>query len=332
MRVNIYDEHSGQVMEAFVEPSDKVDDLFILAAAEFSIQPDLFKLRLAKEVLDPSKHIHETSVADNCLLEVCRDANAPAAPAASSSMQRQGSTSSSRTRGFTRRDSWQENLRDFLKAGVSPEELMQQVAAETGISPEAAALAAQGGSPSSRSSGGPHIYAPSTQAEVQRRLREMTQLRNIDRNYEMAMELTPEAFARVVMLYINVKVNGAEMSAFVDTGAQMTILSERAARKAGLDELIDRRFQGVAIGVGSAPIVGRIHLAELEVGGITLLCSFTVMRDAEIDLIFGLDMLLKHECSLDFKNHVMCVANTVVPFLTESELPLRAHGVLAGRV
>lgn len=41
----------------------------------------------------------------------------------------------------------------------------------------------------------------------------------VDENYEMAQENFPEFFGQITMLYINCKVNGQEIQAFVDSGA-----------------------------------------------------------------------------------------------------------------
>jgi hypothetical protein len=81
--------------------------------------------------------------------------------------------------------------------------------------------------------------------------------------------LTPFRFfvvaAQVVMLYIDCEVNKTPLKAFVDSGAQMTIISLEAAQKCGLSRLIDNRWSGIAKGVGTAKIVGRIHVAPLKV-------------------------------------------------------------------
>jgi DNA damage-inducible protein 1 len=34
--------------------------------------------------------------------------------------------------------------------------------------------------------------------------------------------------------------------------------------------LLDNRFEGIAVGVGSSKILGRIHLADMEIGGVIL--------------------------------------------------------------
>eukprot|EP00919_Chromeraceae_sp_WS-2016_P021110 GHVR01050004.1.p1 GENE.GHVR01050004.1~~GHVR01050004.1.p1 ORF type:complete len:295 (-),score=64.82 GHVR01050004.1:97-960(-) len=162
---------------------------------------------------------------------------------------------------------------------------------------------------------------------------------SIDSNYANALELNPEGFGRVVLLYVDIRVNDTPFKALVDTGAQMTIMSESAARKAGLIDLVDRRFRGVAVGVGSAPIIGRIHVTKVKVGGSVLMCSFTILSTTDsnggsssgggtagIDIIIGLDTLMKHECVINLKDSVLQVADTVVPFLQEKDLPTHARG------
>ena len=117
----------------------------------------------------------------------------------------------------------------------------------------------------------------------------------VEQNYMKAMEQAPELFGHITMLYIDTKVNGHPVQAFVDSGAQSTIISKDCATACNIMHLLDTRFAGMAVGVGSSRILGRVHLAQLMLEtGDTIECSFTVLEDGKVDLLFGLDNLKRH--------------------------------------
>lgn len=115
--------------------------------------------------------------------------------------------------------------------------------------------------------------------------------------------------------------------AFVDSGAQSTIISKNCAERCGLLRLLDQRYKGVAVGVGQSEILGRIHVAPIKIGHLFYHCSFTVLDAPNMEFLFGLDMLRKHQCIIDLKENVLRVGGgeVSVPFLQEKDIPSQIH-------
>uniref|UniRef100_A0A5K3EH68 Asp_protease domain-containing protein n=1 Tax=Mesocestoides corti TaxID=53468 RepID=A0A5K3EH68_MESCO len=157
---------------------------------------------------------------------------------------------------------------------------------------------------------------------AQKRIAELIQQKNIDNEMEAAMEYYPETFGQVTMLYVACEVNGFPIKAFVDSGAQTTLMSLQCARNCNLEHLIDKRWSGMAYGIGTQKIIGRIHQAQLKLNGTAIPSSFVVLEDQQMDLMIGLDMLKRHKCCINLAENVLTVGeHTSVPFLPEAELP-----------
>ncbi|KAI3633774.1 hypothetical protein MIR68_008106 [Amoeboaphelidium protococcarum] len=103
--------------------------------------------------------------------------------------------------------------------------------------------------------------------EMQKRIEEQIRMENINENMELAYQFNPEVFTKVHMLYVDVEVNGRHIKAFIDSGAQATIMTPACAEKCGIMHLCDSRFAGIAKGVGTSKILGRIHAATLNLIG-----------------------------------------------------------------
>ncbi|CAG9465183.1 unnamed protein product [Pedinophyceae sp. YPF-701] len=159
--------------------------------------------------------------------------------------------------------------------------------------------------------------------EIQARIEQHIRRKAVDEQLAHSQEYYPELFGEVTMLYINAELNGTPIKAFVDSGAQGTIMSERFAEKCNVLRLVDDRFQGTALGVGTSKIIGRIHQLPMKVGNTTIVIACSVLEGDTMDFLLGLDNLKRHQCCIDLAKNELRFGSSdvVVPFLPEHEIP-----------
>jgi len=95
--------------------------------------------------------------------------------------------------------------------------------------------------------------------------------------------------------------------------------------------LVDTRYAGEARGVGTAKILGRIHIVKMQLGSSFYPVSITVLEKSDVEFLFGLDTLRRYNCIIDLGKNVLRVSNGLeannipqfeeVPFLSDSEIP-----------
>jgi len=159
--------------------------------------------------------------------------------------------------------------------------------------------------------------------EAQRMVEDDIRSANAEKNRQYAMDHHPEAFVRVDMLYIDCSVNKEPMIAMVDTGAESCVMSLEFARRCRIDMMMDTSYSGLATGVGTAKIVGKVWSCDIRIGNVFYVATFSVVESYHLDFLLGLDFMRRYQCCVDIGHNCIRIGENAVPFLPPERIPRR---------
>jgi Aspartyl protease len=116
------------------------------------------------------------------------------------------------------------------------------------------------------------------------------------------------------------------LATFIDTGAQVSVISAAAASRAGILHMIDRRYAGRAQGIGQCRVLGRFPAGSLVLhlyGGVSMDApAVTVLEHTHngVDLLLGVDFLRERGAILNLRTEEMILQqrygdDVAIPFL-----------------
>ncbi|KAL0233835.1 hypothetical protein PCE1_002341 [Barthelona sp. PCE] len=156
---------------------------------------------------------------------------------------------------------------------------------------------------------------------------ELEAKQRIDNDYMIRNNELPSSLVPVTMLYINITINNVPVKAFVDTGAQKTIITAALAERCGISKLIDTRFASLVSGVGNSRSLGVIHITQLKLGEDFFMYPLMVLNSPVEHFILGLDFMRQFSACIDLGRKVFVLPahgvdeEICLPFLGEMEIP-----------
>ena len=121
------------------------------------------------------------------------------------------------------------------------------------------------------------------------------------------------------LLYVPCIINSRMVEMMVDSGSQTSVISSSMMQQLNLQHRLDKRYQGVAAGVGSASILGRIDNCPVLIGdGVEFKLYFLVIDVPHDMMILGIDQLRRFKCLISLEKNVLIFGGQgglEVPFL-----------------
>eukprot|EP00929_Paragymnodinium_shiwhaense_P107116 TRINITY_DN73179_c0_g1_i1.p1 TRINITY_DN73179_c0_g1~~TRINITY_DN73179_c0_g1_i1.p1 ORF type:complete len:328 (+),score=60.04 TRINITY_DN73179_c0_g1_i1:114-1097(+) len=113
-------------------------------------------------------------------------------------------------------------------------------------------------------------------------------------------EIKPSPLAGNDLAFIKAEVCGYTYEMVVDTGSQITVMSEPLMRKLKLMDKLDRTSSGTAHGAGSTNILGDIRRMKVKINNsLDLTMDLTVIQMGVPMLLLGQNQMRKYKCVID---------------------------------
>lgn len=116
-------------------------------------------------------------------------------------------------------------------------------------------------------------------------------------------DIKPSPMAGNDLIFVKAETNGGTFEMVIDTGSQITVMSEPMMKKLRLEDRLDRSRSGVAKGAGSANILGDIRKQKIKIHNLDLVFDFTVVQMGVPLLLLGMDNLRKYRCIVDLDRY-----------------------------
>ncbi|EFO63562.1 DDI1-like DNA-damage inducible protein [Giardia lamblia P15] len=144
--------------------------------------------------------------------------------------------------------------------------------------------------------------------------------RLIDEDVKQVYDHYPELLVNNTnSVYIHIELNGHQDIAVIDTGAEFSTISLDTAIRCGLEDHIDKRQEGRALGVGSSRIVGKIHLVQLKYGEEYFATNFMVVESV-VGTLLGMPFLRMHRMVIDLAIYQIRIGDVSLPIMSDAEV------------
>ena len=135
----------------------------------------------------------------------------------------------------------------------------------------------------------------------------------VDNLWDIAEEEIAPLVVSHCAIYINAHIDDKLIPCLIDTGATTNVIFDDIVKNFGLESYVDTQEEGVARGVGSCKIVGKIPYIEMKIGDISVGLNFSVLQrsnnTANDYILLGLPFILFYKLKLDFEKKKIYMMN-----------------------